>query len=67
IVMPAKKKTQDEQQSNTKKTLFLIRHGQSISNRDYDESSAYRDAGLTEQGISQARALHKELEELEIE
>jgi len=50
-----------------KKTLYLIRHGQSIANRDYDESAAYRDAGLTEQGIAQARALHKELEALNLE
>jgi broad specificity phosphatase PhoE len=59
--MPAKSKTTDEQQS-TSKTLFLIRHGQSIANRDYDESITYRDAGLTEQGIAQAKALQKELE-----
>lgn len=64
--MPAKKKTSDEKQSTTK-TLFLIRHGQSISNRDYDESSAYRDAGLSSQGIAQAKALHGELEDLDIE
>ena len=59
--MPAKNKTTNEQQS-TSKTLFLIRHGQSIANRDYDESINYRDAGLTEQGIAQAKALQKELE-----
>jgi broad specificity phosphatase PhoE len=64
--MPAKKKITDEQQS-TSKTLFLIRHGQSIANRDYDESIAYRDAGLTEQGIAQAKALQKELEELQLD
>ncbi|CAF1407174.1 unnamed protein product [Rotaria sp. Silwood1] len=62
----SKKKHNDEQQSTTK-TLFLIRHGQSIANRDYDESSAYRDAGLTEQGFAQAKALQKELEELQID
>ncbi|CAF1443600.1 unnamed protein product [Rotaria sordida] len=69
LIMPAKKKINNEQQSTTTttKTLFLIRHGQSIANRDYDESSAYRDAGLTEQGFAQARALQKELEELQIE
>jgi broad specificity phosphatase PhoE len=64
--MPAKKETTNEQLS-TSKTLFLIRHGQSIANRDYDESIAYRDAGLTEQGIAQARALQKELEASEID
>ena len=64
--MPAKKKTTDEQQSSSK-TLYLIRHGQSIANRDYDESSAYRDAGLTEQGIAQAKALQKELEQLDLD
>jgi broad specificity phosphatase PhoE len=66
--MPAKNKTTttNEQQSSSK-TLFLIRHGQSIANRDYDESIAYRDAGLTEQGIAQAKALHKELQELELD
>jgi len=64
--MPAKKKTTNEQQS-TSKTLFLIRHGQSIANRDYDESIAYRDAGLTEQGIAQAKSLQKELEELQLD
>lgn len=67
--MPAKKKTTTtlDQQSSTSKTLFLIRHGQSIANRDYDESIAYRDAGLTEQGIAQARALQKQLEELQLD
>lgn len=64
--MPAKKQTTDDQ-STTSKTLFLIRHGQSIANRDYDESVAYRDAGLTEQGIAQARALHKQLELLQLD
>jgi broad specificity phosphatase PhoE len=64
--MPAKKKTTDEQE-NTSKTLYLIRHGQSLANRDYDESSSYRDAGLTEQGIAQARALQKQLEELQLD
>jgi len=64
--MPAKKQTTNDQ-SSTSKTLFLIRHGQSIANRDYDESIAYRDAGLTEQGIAQARALQKELEASELD
>lgn len=65
--MSAKKNNSDEQQSNRPKTLYLIRHGQSISNRDYDESARYRDAGLSEHGFAQAKALHKELEELDIE
>ena len=64
--MPAKKKSTEEQQS-TSKTLFLIRHGQSLANRDYDESAAYRDAGLTQQGIAQARALQKELEATQLD
>lgn len=64
--MPAKKISSDDQ-SSTSKTLFLIRHGQSLANRDYDESAEYRDAGLTDQGIAQARALQKELEQLQIE
>ena len=64
--MPAKRQTSNEQ-SSTSKTLFLIRHGQSIANRDYDESIAYRDAGLTEQGIAQAKALQKELELSELD
>ncbi|CAF4260751.1 unnamed protein product [Adineta steineri] len=33
------------EQKSSSKTLFLIRHGQSLANRDYDESSAYRDGG----------------------
>jgi broad specificity phosphatase PhoE len=66
MTMPGKSKTTNELQS-TSKTLFLIRHGQSIANRDYDESIAYRDAGLTEQGIAQAKALQKQLGELELD
>ena len=65
--MPAKKISSSNEQQSTSKTLYLIRHGQSLANRDYDESSAYQDAGLTEQGIAQARALQKELEELQLE
>ena len=64
--MPAKKISSDDQ-SSTSKTLFLIRHGQSLANRDYDESADYQDAGLTEQGIAQARGLQKELEQLQLE
>lgn len=64
--MPAKQNKSNEN-SSTSKTLYLIRHGQSLANRDYDESSAYRDAGLTEQGIAQAQALHRELERLELD
>ena len=64
--MAVQRKVTDEQQSISK-TLFLIRHGQSISNRDYDESIAYRDSGLSKQGVAQARALQKELEELQID
>ena len=64
--MPAKKQTTNDQQTSAK-TLFLIRHGQSLANRDYDESVAYRDAGLTDQGIAQARALRKQLEVLQID
>ena len=55
--MPAKHKTTIEEQSSSK-TLFLIRHEQSISNRD---------AGLSEQGVAQAKALQKQLEELELD
>ena len=58
--MSAKKKT-------TEKTLYLIRHGQSLANRDYAESVDYRDAELTEQGVAQARALQKELEQVQLE
>ena len=67
--MSAKKKTTTTTQESgqTSKTLYLIRHGQSLANRDYDESIAYRDAGLTEQGMAQARALQKELEQLQLE
>jgi broad specificity phosphatase PhoE len=65
--MPASNKSTTDEQQSTSKTLFLIRHGQSISNRDYDESIAYRDAGLTEQGISQARALQRQLEGLQLD
>ena len=65
--MPASKKSTNDEQQSTSKTLFLIRHGQSIANRDYDESIAYRDAGLTEQGIAQARALQRQLEELKLD
>ncbi|CAF0718118.1 unnamed protein product [Adineta steineri] len=62
-----KKQTTTNEQKSSSKTLFLIRHGQSLANRDYDESSAYRDAGLTEQGIAQARALQKELDALQLD
>jgi len=65
--MPANKKTTINEQQSTSKTLFLIRHGQSIANRDYDESIVNQDAGLTQQGIAQARALQKELEELQLD
>ena len=65
--MPAKKTASSSEQQSTSKTLFLIRHGQSIANRDYRETIEYQDAGLTEQGIAQARALQKELEELQLE
>jgi broad specificity phosphatase PhoE len=64
--MPAKKQSTAEQ-SSTSQTLFLIRHGQSLANRDYDESAAYRDAGLTDQGIAQAKALQKQLEALQLD
>ncbi|CAF0734571.1 unnamed protein product [Adineta steineri] len=67
LLMPAKKQTTTNEQKSSSKTLFLIRHGQSLANRDYDESSAYRDAGLTEQGIAQARALQKELDALQLD
>ncbi|CAF1161543.1 unnamed protein product [Adineta ricciae] len=60
------KNTTNGQQTSSK-TLFLIRHGQSLANRDYDESAAYRDAGLTDQGIAQARALQKQLAALQID
>ncbi|CAF0776876.1 unnamed protein product [Adineta steineri] len=63
----SKKQTTTNEQKPSSKTLFLIRHGQSLANRDYDESSAYRDAGLTEQGIAQARALQKELDALQLD
>jgi broad specificity phosphatase PhoE len=65
--MTAKNKTTDGRQQSSSKTLFLIRHGQSTANRDYDESIHYQDAGLTEQGIAQAKALQKELEELQLD
>lgn len=52
---------------STSKMLYLVRHGQSTANRDYDESEAYRDAGLTDRGISQAQTLRKELENYELE
>ena len=64
--MPAKKDRTDGERT-TSKTLYLIRHGQSLANRDYDESNAYRDAGLTEQGIGQAKALQTELEKLQLD
>jgi glucosyl-3-phosphoglycerate phosphatase len=49
------------------KTLYLIRHGQSIANRDGNESSSYRDAGLTNLGINQARSLRDELERIQLD
>ena len=65
--MPVNKKAAAASNEEGSKTLFLIRHGQSIANRDYDESVRYRDAGLTDQGIAQARALQKQLEDLQLD
>ncbi|CAF1181558.1 unnamed protein product [Didymodactylos carnosus] len=49
------------------KTLYLIRHGQSTSNRDYCEDDSYRDAPLSDKGIAQAKAIVRELELEQIE
>ncbi|CAF1383529.1 unnamed protein product [Rotaria sordida] len=52
---------------NCTKTLYLIRHGQSLANRDLAETIEYQDAGLTDQGITQARGLQQHLETLDLE